>query len=87
MIGSVVQQKALMDPWYALYNATLDALTLSQRQISKLKEFADSNFKFNENSRQIFKQIENSVEKDKLLMMSNFSFLHGVFKMHVLQTH
>jgi hypothetical protein len=27
------------------------------------------------------------VEKDKLLMMSNFSFLHGVFKMHVLQTH
>ena len=34
-----------------------------------------------------FKRVENTVEKEKLLVMSNFSFSHNVFKRLVLQTH
>ena len=40
---------------------------------SKLKEFADDNFKFDENGRKLSKREENTVT-------SNFSFSHGVFK-------
>ena len=56
-----------------------------KRQIldcSKLKEFADNNFKFDENGRKFFKRVENTV-----LLTSNFSFSQSVFKTFVLQTH
>ena len=53
---------------------------------SKLKEFADNNFKFDENGRMFSKQVETLWEKEKLLVTSNFSFSHGVFKRLVLQT-
>ena len=43
---------------------------------SKLKEFADDNFKFDKNGKNLSKQVENTVE----LVTSNFSFFHGVFK-------
>ena len=33
------------------------------------------------------KRAENAVEKEKLLVTSNFSFFHSVFKRLVLQTH
>ena len=33
------------------------------------------------------KGVENTAEKEKLLIMSNFSFSHCVFKRLVLQTH
>ena len=55
---------------------------------SKLKEFADDSFKFDENSRKLSKQIEKTLwEKEKLLVMSNFTFSHSVFKRLVLETH
>ena len=60
-----------------------------KRQIldpSKLKEFADNNFKFDETDRKFSKWLENW-EKEKLLVTSNFSFSHCVFKRLVLQTH
>ena len=44
---------------------------------SKLKEFADNNFKFDENGRKLSKRIENAVGKGE---MSNFSFSHSIFK-------
>ena len=63
--------------------------------MSKLNEFADDNFKFDENGRKFLKQVENNVgkgeiahyewEKEKLLITSNFSFSHSVFKSPVLQ--
>ena len=53
---------------------------------SKLKEFADDNFKFDENSRKFSKRVENT-EKEKLLVASSFSYSHSVFKRLVLQTH
>ena len=58
------------------------SLTLSQRTIldsSKLKEFAADNFNFDENGRKFSKQEENTVEKEKLLIMSNFYFSPSVF--------
>ena len=33
---------------------------------SKLKEFADDNFKFNENGRKLSKQVENTVGKGEI---------------------
>ena len=52
---------------------------------SKLKELADDNFKFEENGRKLSKQVENTVEKEKLLVTRNFSFSHSVFKRLVSQ--
>ena len=53
---------------------------------SKLKEFADHNIKFAENGRKFSERIETLWEKKKLLVTSNFSFSHSVFKRPVLQT-
>ena len=61
----------------------------SSRQIldySKLKDFADDNLEFDENGRKFSKWVENTVEKEKLLVTSNFFFSHTVFKRHALQT-
>ena len=53
---------------------------------SKLKEFADDNFKFDENGRKFSKLVEKTLwKKEKLLVTSNFSFSHSVFKSLVPQ--
>ena len=52
-----------------------------------MKKYVDYNFKFDENGRQFSKPVENAVgKKEKLLVASNFSFSHSVFKKYVLQT-
>ena len=55
-----------------------------------MKEFADDNYKFDENGRKFSKHIESIVGKGEIardkLVMSNFSFFHSVFKRLVLQT-
>ena len=51
---------------------------------SKLKEFADDNFKFDENGK--WKKVLPSGEKEKLFRTSNFSLYHSVFRRLVLQT-
>ena len=52
----------------------------------KQKEFADDDFKFDKNGRNFSKRAENTVrEKEKLLVTSNFSFFHSVFKRLVSQ--
>ena len=60
-----------------------------KRQIpdcSKLKEFADDNFKFDGNGAKFSKRLETLWEKEKLLVTSNFFFCHNVFKRLTLQT-
>ena len=61
-----------------------------KRQIldcSKLKEFADYNFKCNENGRKFpQKGRKHRGKKEKLLVTSNFSFSYNVVKRAVLQT-
>ena len=46
---------------------------------SKLKQFADDNFKFDENSRKFFKRVENTVDKGEIA--------HYVFKRLASQGH
>ena len=59
-------------------------LPFSKRQIldsSKLKEFADDIFEFDENGNEFSNRVENTVgEKEKLLVTSNFSFTQSVLK-------
>ena len=56
---------------------------------SKMKEFADDNFKFDENGRKSIQMgLKTLREKEKLLGLatSNFSLSRSVFKRLVLQT-
>ena len=39
---------------------------------SKLKEFADDNFKFDENGRKFFKQVESTVVKGEIICYEQF---------------
>ena len=66
----------------------LNCLPITKQQIldsSKLKEFADDNFKFDENGSKLSKQVENNVGKRELLVTSNFPFSHSVVKRLVSQ--
>ena len=54
--------------------------------LSKLKDLADDNFKFDENGRKFSYKVETLWEKEKLLGTINLSFSHSVFKRLVLQT-
>ena len=58
------------------------------RIFSSPKDFAEENFKFDENGEKFSKSVEKTPRnKEKLLATSNFSFFHSVFKRLVLQTH
>ena len=83
--------KLKLSAFHFMTDCVLDKadLTLSQRQIldfSKLKDSADDNFKFDKNGRKFSKWVENAVEKEKLLIKSNFSFSHSVFKRLIMET-
>ena len=63
-------------------------LTLSQTtnlRLSKLKEFANDNFKFDGYGRKMFKRVENTMVKGEIARNEQFSFSHSVFKRLVLQ--
>ena len=47
---------------------------------SKLKEFADDYFKFDENGRKLSKRVENTVGKGEIARYEQFLFSHSVFK-------
>ena len=54
---------------------------------SKLKDYADGNFEFDENGRKFSKRKKKTQwEKEKLLVTSNFFFSYSVFKKLSLQT-
>ena len=48
--------------------------------ISKLKEFADDNFKFDENGRKLLKRIENTVGKGEIARYENFLLFPQCFE-------
>ena len=61
-----------------------------KRQIlhsSKLKEFADDNFKFNENGRKFSERVESRMGNEEFVVSSNFSFSYIVFKRLVRQSY
>ena len=47
---------------------------------SKLKEFADDNFKFDENDKKLSKWVENTVGKGEIAHHEQFLLFRGVFK-------
>ena len=54
-----------------------------KRQIldsSKLKDFADDNFKFDENERKLSKQVENTVEKGEIARYEQFLLFPQCFQ-------
>ena len=58
-------------------------LTLSHRQIldsSKLKEFADNNFIFDENGRKFSKRVENTVRKGEIALYEQFLLFPHCFQ-------
>ena len=64
-------------------------LTLSQTthfRLHQTKDFADDSFKFNENGGKFYSlyRWKTIWEKEKLLVKSNLSFSHSVFKRFVL---
>ena len=52
-----------------------------------MKEFADDNFRFNENGRNFFKWVENTVGKGEIACYEQFLFFPQCFQRRVLQTH
>ena len=54
---------------------------------SKLKEFADDNFKFDKNGRNLSKRVENTVGKGEIARYEQFLLSHSVFKRLVSQGH
>ena len=62
---------------------TAEQLSLSQMTIfytSKMKEFADGNFKFVENSRELPKQVENTVGKGEIACYEQFLLIPQCFQ-------
>ena len=47
---------------------------------SKLKEFADNNFRFDENGRKLSKQVENTVGKEKIARYEQFLLFPQCFQ-------
>ena len=68
--------------------STLSQTPTLHYMYSQVEEFADDNFKFDENGREFSKRVEKTLwEKEKLLMTSNFSSSRNVLERHVCQTH
>ena len=57
------------------------------RVIQNKRQVADDNFNTDESDRKFSKWEKTQWEKEKLLVTSNFSFSHSVFKRILLQTH
>ena len=58
-------------------------LTLPKKQIldtSKLKEFADNNFKFDENDGEFSKRVENTVGKEEIARYEQFLLFPQCFQ-------
>ena len=61
----------------------LNSSPITRRQISdssKLKEFADDNFKFDENGRKLSKWVENTVEKGETARYEQFLLFPQCFQ-------
>ena len=59
------------------------SFTITRRQIldsSKLKGFADDNFKFDENGRKLSKQVENTVRKGEIARYEQFLLFPQCFQ-------
>ena len=63
--------------WHNIQSLSFNPFPNNKFYTSKLEEFTDNNFKFDENAKKLSKTLR---EKEKLLVTSNFSFSNSVFK-------
>ena len=64
-------------------HGSLASWPFPKRQIldsSKFKEFADDNFKFEENGRKFFKRVENTVRKGEIARYEQFLLFPQCFR-------
>ena len=76
VVCDVIMQTLCILQYFCYY------LTLSQTSnldSSKLKEFADDTFKFDENGRKFFKSVENTVGKGEIARYEQFLFFPQCF--------
>ena len=90
LLSSLNKTVSLSLSFFISYRYTINHFsTFPKRQIlnsSKLKEYDDNNFELDENDRKSSQKWWKALwEKEKLLVTSNFSFSHSVFKRLVLQ--
>ena len=69
-----VFKRCLPETHYGLGLCVLPITRLQILDSSKLKEFADDNFKFDENGRKLSKQVENTVGKGEIACYKQFLF-------------
>ena len=94
MFAQTFNHVSYLHIFFSIYSICASAKVITEpfpkQQIlesTKSKEFADDNFRFNENGRKLSKQLKKTLrEKEKVLVTSNFSFSHSVFKSLVQQT-
>ena len=68
---------------YVEWKGCITPLTITRRQIlvsSKLREFADDNFKFDENGRKLSKWVENTVGKGEIAHYEQFLLFPQCFQ-------
>ena len=59
------------------------SVTLSQREIldsSKMKEFAENNFNFDENGRKFFKRVGNTIGNERIARFEKFRLFPQCFQ-------
>ena len=69
--------------WLWSQSAVLDRLTLPKQQIldsSRLKAFADNNFRFDENGRKFFMGVENTMGKGEIALYEQFLLFQQCFQ-------
>ena len=77
--GFLQRQKQVNKPYFV--KGRVCPITRQQiLESSKLKEFADDNFKFDKNGRKLSKQVENTVEKGEIARNEQFLLFHQCFQ-------
>ena len=87
MLDKVLEKEKML---VRLHNFTWYSLTLSKWQIldsSKIKDFADDNFEFNENGRKFSKRVENTLEKGEIACCEQFLLLPQCFQKDLYHRH
>ena len=75
-----------MTSFFSFSQSFLTLYQTTNFRLFQTERVADDNFKLDDNGSKFSKRVETLWEQEKLLVMSNFSFSHNVFKRLVLQT-
>ena len=81
LFPSSIHSAVILKPWLVVlrFNATLTHYQTTNFRPFQTKEFADVNFKFDEDGRKLSKRVENTVGKGEIARCEQFSFSHSVF--------